>query len=551
MPFVTAFPPRILEALHHLHERRSLLVTAVGGSSRGVHQNSALEEVRRTALDVLCSVELARRVELVCWSPEKEVYQARNADGSIRFSRKTSGSRRPSFGVDEISGRNPLEDQDPTLFSSKDHELAHPTPDKRHNSYPYAFEHIAQVFDHPCAPDICVLHPSTFRSEAHRGEHGSLDVIQARAPFLISGCGIRRLGLIDGHCRLVDVAPTILSLLGTPQRSARTHGTSSLGAYLERQDGDVIPGLIDGDAERPERVIAFLLDGTNANMLYDMAASGDAPCIARLIEHGTALRHGAFASLPTVTLPNHTTLLTGCHPGHHGVLHNAWYDRGLGCQVVTESPATWQEAMRWLAPGVETVHEALHRSHPGTCTISVNEPADRGADYSTFDLFRSGRKDELAAQPGLVPTHSAESQRFAEASDSYHWGTIVDASAVAQAAAILRGNFAGTDYAAPSFMWVNTSLTDAASHEAGPHSEMARSAVREGDARIAEVLAVAEESVGLERTAVIVVADHGMELNDPDDTSGWGDALRKTGIVFRDEASGFLYLGVKPDHVGV
>src|SRR6202041_1374441 len=101
----------------------------------------------------------------------------------------------------------------------------------------------------------------------------------------------------------------------------------------------------DSDPDRaPARtVIAFLLDGTNPNMLYDMASNGEAPTFARLLEDGTALRHGAFASLPTVTLPNHTTLLTGCHPGHHGVLHNAWYDRDLERQVVTESPSTWQE----------------------------------------------------------------------------------------------------------------------------------------------------------------------------------------------------------------
>ncbi len=34
-----------------------------------------------------------------------------------------------------------------------------------------------------------------------------------------------------------------------------------------------------------------------------------------------------MASLPTATLANHTTAITGAHPGHSGVLHNAWVDR--------------------------------------------------------------------------------------------------------------------------------------------------------------------------------------------------------------------------------
>ena len=82
-----------------------------------------------------------------------------------------------------------------------------------------------------------------------------------------------------------------------------------------------------------------------------MAARGEAPNVARLIAMGTAFGHGAMASLPTVTLANHTTILTGAHPGHHGILHNAWYDRARGEQIITNSSATWPTAMDHLAAG--------------------------------------------------------------------------------------------------------------------------------------------------------------------------------------------------------
>ena len=463
----------------------------------------------------------------------------------MRFRRQANGAS-VVFSTEESSPRNPLADQDPARFSPLAEEIANLRPDRRDNSYPYAYEHIAQVFDHPCAPDLCVLHTSSHKCEDHRGEHGSLDVIQARAPFVISGAGVRHAGLVDRHCRLVDVAPTVLALLGfSPGEGIGPSGAVRDDAYLSRQDGDVIEGLFDPGAEPPERVICFLLDGTNPNMLYDMTSTGEAPRIARLIEEGTAFRHGAIASLPTVTLPNHTTLLTGCHPGHHGVLHNAWYDRDLGRQVVTESAATWQEAMRWLAPGVQTVHEAIASKKPGACTISVNEPADRGASYSTFELFRTRRTRELAGLSS--PTPPRATRRFVDSSEAYKWGTTVDDSSVAQACALLDGRFAGEEFDAPVFMWVNTSLTDSASHEAGPNSEMARAAVRDTDARIGDVLEAAERTVGLAKTAVLVLADHGMELNDPDVTGDWGSALKDGGIPFRDEASGFLYLGIEAD----
>jgi predicted AlkP superfamily pyrophosphatase or phosphodiesterase len=115
---------------------------------------------------------------------------------------------------------------------------------------------------------------------------------------------------------------------------------------------------------------------------------------------------------------------------------------------------------------------------------------------------------------------------------------------VRQACALLEGGFSGNVYPAPLFMWVNTTLTDAASHEGGPHSEMALAAVRDTDARIGDVLSTLEETLGTEGTTIVIVADHGMELNDPDTTGDWGEALEQAGIPFRDEASGFLYFGV-------
>jgi len=237
-------------------------------------------------------------------------------------------------------------------------------------------------------------------------------------------------------------------------------------------------------------------------------------------------------------------LLTGCHPGHHGVLHNAWYDRGLARRVVTESPETWQEAMQWLRPGIQTIHEALRASDPGACTLSVNEPADRGAGYSTFELFRTGRSRELAAAAPKPAPHVSE--HFAESSEAYRWGSMVDSSAVTQAKSLLGGRFAGQDFGPPRFLWVNTSLTDASSHEAGPHSEMARAAVRDTDARIGDVLDAADRALGIENITVFVLADHGMEQNDPENTAEWGPALESAGISFMDEG-GFLYFDTPSD----
>ena len=407
-------------------------------------------------------------VEMVAYSPDPGIYEVRAVDGRNRFRRQPDGQTW-HYHVVKIEGRDPLGDQDPTRFSPLAAELAELQPDRSRNSYPLAFERIAQVFDHPCAPDLCAAAHGRPPARCPPGEHGSLDVVQSRAPFIASGAGVRPLGLVPGHCRLVDVAPTVLALLGLePGPGVGPTGEVVEGLLLLGQDGEILTGIIDPDTPAAAQVLVVLMDGANANVVYEAAAEGLAPNVGRLVDGGAALVHGALASLPTVTLANHTSLNTGAHPGHHGVLHNAWYDRDRGHQVVTESPATWQEAMRWLFPGVETIHEALHRHRPDVVSVAINEPADRGADYSTFDLFRSDEVRRLSegipkelphADPewaGLEPTTTGGDR----------WSTPRPSTRCAGSGRRIPRHPLP---APPTFTWVSFSLTDAAFHEGGPH----------------------------------------------------------------------------------
>lgn len=502
--------------------------------------------LRDRALEVLCSGELDPIVDMVLFSPEPDCFEARNAEGTVRFSRRPEGSARGTQGagwrydVEEVRGQDPLGRQDPAAFPAVAAELCVPQPDRSKNSYPLAFERIAQLFDHQCAPDLCVIHTPAHRWEGHRGEHGSLDVVQSRAPLVAAGAGVARRGLVTSHCAIVDVAPTILSLLGTEPAVDTGATAPSRETLLARQDGRPVTELVDPASPPARRVVVVLMDGANANVLYEAAAAGTAPNVARLIADGTALAHGAVASLPTVTLPNHTALLTGAHPGHHGILHNTWYDRSLGRQVDTNSPTTWQHAMQWLRPDIETVHEAISRRDPRAITVSINETADRGATYSTFDLFRRGEAARLTEGVPNPPHHT--NRQWFETSKAYRWGTLVDASAVHQAQSLWQGEYLGSSYGLPTFMWVSLSLTDAAFHEGGPHSEVAQAAVADSDARLGEILEALERRGVADETAIVVLADHGMEQN-AEVFGDWGTALRAAGVAHRDEASGFLYLG--------
>ncbi len=490
--------------------------------------------VRDEAVDILTGSDLDPIVDMVAWSPGPDVYEVASSDGRVRFRRERGGDR-PACVVESVEGSNPLAVRDPAALSSVEEQLRRPHPHRRENSYPHGYEQFAQLFDHPSAPDLCVVHTASHHwpeAGGHLGEHGSPGVVQARAPFVASGAGIATLGPVDRSCRLVDIAPTVLALLGgasSLETSIRSDGT--------RSDGDTLTEVLDGT--RPHHVIGLLFDGTNASVLYDQALAGRAPNVARLMAEGLWYRHGAMASLPTVTLANHTTILTGLHPGHHGILHNAWMDRATGEQVVTNSPLTWPTSMRWLSPGVQTLFEATRARLPGVVTAAINEPCETGADYSTFDLVRRGETLESQPMPDVLPDAT---QRFVRPLKSYRWSSRVDHTAVEQFCGLWSGSYRGRQWPVPAFTWVNFTLTDAAFHEGGPYSEIASASLADTDARLGRLIDAVERSGRYGETAWILVADHGMSLTDPSVRGDWDEALRSKGLDVRDEGYGFVYL---------
>ncbi|MER3395416.1 MAG: hypothetical protein C4318_05030 [Acidimicrobiia bacterium] len=513
---------------------------------REVLQSRDFEAQKRAAIEILTSPELQSICEMALWKERDgsdEIFVAANSLGTVRFKRTPEGDRY-SYEIVDVKGDNILERQDPSAFSPLKEELENLYPDPSKNHYPNAFETISQIFEDENSPDIAAVHTAAHNWEdegGHRGEHGSLDVVQARAPFIAGGKGIAKLGVIPKSARLVDIAPTILKLLGAETIKGRTEtGDLFNGVYLRVQDGRPIDEIIEPDAP-PKHVVTFLLDGCNPNVLWDMIEKGEANNIARIAESGTTFAYGAIAGFPTVTLANHTAIVTGTYPGRHSVLHNSFWHRTERKRIDTNHPSTWHLWSNWVSNEVETIHQALHRCFPDAFTAAINEPADGGADFSTFGLMRKGDFRGLPEFPKELP-HA--SQQFVRPYKDYEWATLADHLGVELATSVWKGNFQGTDYPKPSFMWCNFALTDAAMHRGGPHSDVARAGVRDTDGRIGEILAAIEEAGEIDETAFFIFADHGMEETNPEVTGNWSTALEKAGINFRDEGYSFIYIGV-------
>jgi hypothetical protein len=456
--------------------------------------------------------------------------------GMIRFQRYFAvGGKGYEYRVIEQIGENPVANQDRRAVATIDEELAASKAsgfpgidpntayiEPEHNSYPFAYERIAQLFDSPNAPDL-VVNPKAYAFGRQPGQHGALDAIHARSPLVFSGPGIKQGALIDAPSRQIDIAPTIAKLCGFPlidgrditDRTSTERGVAP-DVYLKRQDGHVLEEIIDpASARRPERVYVFLLDGqSNTELKYRLAQDPDAiPHLRRLIGRGAMFDYGSFTNFPSITWPSHNAIGTGAWGGHHDVVNPTYYLRETR-EVVTPQGQQFDTA-KFLGDGVETLYEAFHRvfgpwqGMTGAFTASIHEPCTRGADHATLERLVIGDRDRLRELTQRYagdtnPKWEADGEKGAYAE------SVVETRGLAQAIVL----YTDDGHPPPKFMFHEMPLTDGVGHDYGPHSEGQRAALDESDVRIGRILETLEAQGLLDDTLFIITTDHGMAPTD-------------------------------------
>ena len=107
---------------------------------------------------------------------------------------------------------------------------------------------------------------------------------------------------------------TALALAGCASTPAATEAATDAATAA--------PGL-PRDAQAP--VILVSIDGFRNDYLQ----RGLTPTLAAMAANGARAEY-MRPSYPSITFPNHYTLVTGLRPDRHGIVHNAMSDAGLG-----------------------------------------------------------------------------------------------------------------------------------------------------------------------------------------------------------------------------
>jgi predicted AlkP superfamily pyrophosphatase or phosphodiesterase len=245
------------------------------------------------------------------------------------------------------------------------------------------------------------------------------------------------------------------------------------------------PGQGRGEGRSDRVVVLISVDGLAGHYLDDPKA--EMPVIRRLAKEG-GRAEGMRASTPTVTWPNHTTLVTGVNPARHGVVGNNYYDRGTGkrVQLIGDPVFDKEEIVR-----VPTIYDVAKAA--GLRTAAVQWPAVKNA--KTLDVWKTSKvsgKDVKRAYrtPGALKALASDDE-----------GVVRDEERTGAFNLILRDR-------RPQVALLHLSHTDHVQHKYGPRSPEAYAAIKEADRQVGEVWAELKREFPGEATLVIA-SDHG------------------------------------------
>src|ERR1051325_8530901 len=238
-------------------------------------------------------------------------------------------------------------------------------------------------------------------------------------------------------------------------------------------------------------VVLISLDGFPGFALEDTTLP--VPTLRRLIRDGTWARMHTIN--PTITWPNHTTMVTGVRADEHGLLLNGTILRTNGWPPIRVDPKIDKEKMVH-AP---TVYDAAHQA--GLTAAQVDWVAINNAPTITWSFH------EWASPEGPLEREMIDRGVLSidEVRDFTKFNIVWRDQVWTKAAAYLIREHK------PNLMLFHLLTLDATHHRYGPKNLASQGAMAFLDSCVAEVFDAVEQAGMLERTTFFIVSDHGFK----------------------------------------
>ncbi|MCJ1379751.1 ectonucleotide pyrophosphatase phosphodiesterase [Xylographa soralifera] len=255
-----------------------------------------------------------------------------------------------------------------------------------------------------------------------------------------------------------------------------------LGAYKKSSKAparakESLSILSNGTSKFAPTTILVSLDGFRADFLKRNLT----PTLNSFIAEGVSPRY-MLPSFPSVTFPNHYTLVTGLYPESHGVVGNSFWDTDLQEEFYYTDPARsmqpkwWVEGEPiWVTAAKQNVMSAIHM-WPGSEAHIQIEPAFLDKYNGTEVLSR--KVDRILD--------------FIDLPGQYDSGA------------------ASVTAPRPQFVAFYVPNVDAHGHLDGPNSTAIRTTIHDVDSMLHDLFAGLQERNLTDVVNVVVVSDHGM-----------------------------------------
>lgn len=296
-------------------------------------------------------------------------------------------------------------------------------------------------------------------------------------------------------------------------------------------------------AQYTRHVILITIDGLRPEFYLDSA--WEAKNLRELMRNGSCARE-VTSVFPSLTYPNHTSIITGAYPSKHGIYSNSPF--------IATSP---EDSVYWQFDSIKsgTLWEAAKNA--GLSTASVLWPVSAAApvDYNIPDVGRLGEKTYAFSKPkGLI--ESIKRNVYNEDGPDMRYlfysplNDGIDANIAQTAAYIIRKE-------KPGFMTVHLLGLDHCQHLNGRDGSGVKEGVRQVDNAIGLIVEALSSSKIKDETTVIVMGDHGFVTSGTDVYPNvW---LKEAGLIngpgpddwkaffFPTAGSSFLHLKDKND----
>ncbi|EEP76528.1 conserved hypothetical protein [Uncinocarpus reesii 1704] len=282
-----------------------------------------------------------------------------------------------------------------------------------------------------------------------------------------------------GFCRRFSLPLTavlvlfLILLLGAYKASSQFRARQQIKSTL----------LSNGTALFRPTTILISLDGFRA----DFIARGLTPTLNQFITEGISPRF-MLPSFPSVTFPNHFTLVTGLYPESHGVVGNTFWDPTLQEDFYYTDPKRsmhakwWNAEPIWVTAEKQGVRAAIHMWPGSEAHIGPLEP-------TYVDKFNGS--EELSVKVDRI----------------LHWLDLPGDERRQQSAA---------DQKRPQLIASYVPNVDADGHKFGPNSTEIRATIADAD-RMLKALFDGLHTRNLTHIVnIVVVSDHGMATTSTD-----------------------------------